>query len=429
MNKDSLIKNLMNYIDKSPSNYFACINAREKLLENGYEELFLEKKWILKKGGKYFVLVNDSSFIAFKIGKEDLKKSGFKIVGSHTDSPSFLIKPNPEMNKNGFIVLNTEVYGGPIYATWFDRPLSISGRVFLETKNAFKPEKKFINYDEDLLIIPSLCIHQNRSVNDGMSLNAQKDTLPFISMENKNGKFSFNKIISEYLNVPEKSILSYDLTLYSREKATLLGPNKEFISSGRLDNLASVHASLNALIDNKDDKNTCMVAAFDNEEIGSNTIQGADSPTFRKILERIAFVFNQNEDEYQRILSNSFVISNDCAHSIHPNYLEKTDPTNMPKLNGGPVIKMAANRAYITDGFSRAVIEKIAKDNKIPVQTFVNRSDLKGGTTIGPILQSHVSIQGLDIGTPLLAMHSVRELGGVEDHYNLYKLIKNFFEC
>ncbi|MDO4690308.1 MAG: M18 family aminopeptidase [Fusobacterium sp.] len=427
MNKQNLAKHLMKFIDASPSNYFACINSKDLLLENGFTELFEDEKWKLKKGGKYFVVVNDSSFYAFTIGSKKLDETGFKIAGSHTDSPSFLIKPNPEINKKDFVILNTEVYGGPIFYTWFDRPLSISGRVFIESKDPFKPIKKFLNYDKDLLIIPSLCIHQNREVNNGVAFNAQKETLPLISIDNKKN-FSLKKIIADYLNVKENTILSYDLTLYSREKACFLGINNEFISAGRLDNLAAVHAGLMALIDNKVKTNTCVVAAFDNEEIGSNTMQGADSPVLRTILERIAFSLELDDEEYERALSKSFLISTDAAHSIHPNYLEKSDPTNEPKLNAGPVIKMAANKAYITDGYSRAVIEKLAKDAKIPVQTFVNRSDLKGGSTIGPITQSQIKIPGIDMGNPLLSMHSVRELGGVDDHYNMYSLIGEFFK-
>lgn len=427
MNKQSLAKHLIKYIDASPSNYFACINSKNLFLENGFTELFETDTWKLKKGGKYFVVINDSSFYAFTIGNKKISDSGFKIAGSHTDSPSFLIKPNPEINKKDFIVLNTEVYGGPIFYTWFDRPLSISGRVFIESKDPFKPIKKFINYDKDLLIIPSLCIHQNREVNNGVAFNAQKDTLPFMTID-KNKDFSFKKIIADYLEVKEKQILSYDLTLYSREKGCFLGANSEFISVGRLDNLAALHAGMMALIDNQDKENTCVVAAFDNEEIGSNTMQGADSPVLRTILERISCSIGMNKEEYERALSKSFLISTDAAHSIHPNYLEKSDPTNEPKLNGGPVIKMAANRAYITDGYSRAVIKKLAKDAKIPVQTFVNRSDLKGGSTIGPITQSQLKIAGIDMGSPLLSMHSVRELGGVDDHYHMYSLIGEFFK-
>ncbi|MBS9775704.1 MAG: M18 family aminopeptidase [Fusobacterium sp.] len=426
MEKRNFAKSLIDYIDESPSNYFATLNAKKIMLERGYTELFEDEKWELKKGGKYFVVVNDSSFFAFKIGTENISKAGFKVAGSHTDSPSFLIKPNPEINKKGFVILNTEVYGGPIFSTWFDRPLSFSGRVLIESDNPFKPITKFINYDKDLLIIPSLCIHQNRAVNDGHNFNAQKDTLPFITVNNE--EFSLNKLIADYLKVDENKILSSDLTLYAREKGCFLGANDELISVGRLDNLAALHAGLFALLDTEDEKNTCVVAAFDNEEIGSNSIQGADSPTLANLLKRISFALNMNEDEFQQAMMNSFLISSDAAHSIHPNYLEKSDPTNEPKINHGPVIKMAANKAYITDGYSRAVIEKIARDANIPIQTFVNRSDLKGGSTIGPITQAQLKIRGIDIGSPLLSMHSVRELGGVDDHYNIYRLISEVFK-
>ncbi len=428
MDKINLAKSLINYIDESPSNYFATLNAKNIMLKNGFVELFEEDKWELKKGGKYFVVVNDSSFFAFTIGKESIAKTGFKIAGSHTDSPSFQIKTKPEIDKKGFAILNTEVYGGPIFSTWFDRPLSFSGRVFVESSNAFKPEVKLINYDKDLLIIPSLCIHQNRTVNDGYKFNAQKDTLPLITINKDGEKFSLNKLIADYLKIEESKVLSYDLTLYSRERGCFLGEKDEFISVGRLDNLAALHAGLFALLHNEDENKTCVVAAFDNEEIGSTSIQGADSPTLSNLLRRVAFSLNMNEEEYQQALMNSFLISSDAAHSIHPNYLEKSDPTNEPQINKGPVIKMAANKAYITDGYSRAVIEKVARDANIPIQTFVNRSDLKGGSTIGPITQAQLKVRGIDIGNPLLSMHSVRELGGVEDHYNMYRLIGEIFK-
>ena len=226
----------------------------------------------------------------------------------------------------------------------------------------------------------------------------------------------------------EDKILSYDLSLHSREKGCFVGANQEFVSIGRLDNLAAFHAGLMSLVDNKDKKNTCIVMGYDNEEIGSNSIQGADSPTLKNILERISNAMGLNLEEHQQAVVNSFVISNDAAHSIHPNYLEKSDPTNEPKMNGGPVVKMAANKSYITDGYSRAVLEKLAREVKVPLQTFVNRSDVKGGSTIGPILQSQLRILGIDIGSPLLSMHSVRELGGVDDHFYLYKLIGEFFK-
>ena len=429
MDKVKLAKNLMNFIDESPCNYFACISARKILEEKGYTELFESETWKLKKGGKYFLTINDSALVAFKIGNKKISETGYKIDASHTDSPGFLIKPNPEMNKKDYIVLNTEVYGGPIMSTWFDRPLSFSGRIFVEGKTAFEPKKYFIKYDKDLFIIPSLCIHQNRSVNDGMAINAQKDTLPLITiLDNKQKEFSFKKLLADHLKVEEDKILSYDLNLYSREKGSFVGLNQEFISIGRLDNLAAFHAGIMALVDSKDKNNTCIVVGYDNEEVGSSSVQGADSPALKNILERISNAMGLSFEEHQQAIVNSFVISNDAAHSIHPNYLEKSDPTNEPKLNHGPIVKMAANKSYITDGYSHAVIEKIAKEAGVPIQTFVNRSDLKGGTTIGPIQQAHLRILGIDIGSPLLSMHSVRELGGVDDHLHLYKLVSKFFE-
>ena len=252
MNKQKLAKDLIKFIDDSPSNYFACINAKEILNKNGFTELSEAEEWKLKKGEKYYVTINDSGIIAFTIGTDKIYKSGYRIAASHTDSPGFLIKPNPEMNKKDYDILNTEVYGGPILSTWFDRPLSFSGRVFVEGDSAFKPKKYFINYDKDLFIIPSLCIHQNRGVNDGMAINAQKDTLPLVNISRDKNKFSLTALLAKELKVKESEILSYDLSLHSREKGCILGANDEFVSVGRLDNLAAFHASLNSLIDNKE---------------------------------------------------------------------------------------------------------------------------------------------------------------------------------
>ena len=428
MEVKSFAREVIEFIDESPSTYHVVKNCSDILDENGFERIMPREKWEIKKGGKYFLKKSSSTIIAFTVGEDFDVKNGFKIFGAHTDSPCFRIKPNPEIVTENVVRLNTEVYGGPILSTWFDRPLSFSGRVFVESDNAFKPKKYFINYDKDLFIIPSLCIHQNRGVNDGMAINAQKDTLPLVTITDEKEKFSLKKLLAKQLKVKEDKILSYDLNLYSREKGCLLGANEEFISVGRLDNLAALHAGLMSLVDNKDKKNTCVVVGYDNEEIGSNSIQGADSPTLKNILERISNAMKLSFEEHQQALANSFVISNDAAHSIHPNYLEKSDPTNEPKINAGPVIKMAANKSYITDGYSKSVIEKIAKDSKIPIQTFVNRSDVRGGSTIGPIQQSQIRILGIDIGSPLLSMHSVRELGGVDDHYNLYRLISEFFK-
>lgn len=429
-NKEECAKSLIDFIDKSPSSFHATKNVEEELINNGFKKIKLGDKWNLEKEGKYYIIKNNSAIIGFQIGKGEIEEDGFKIVGAHTDAPTFKIKPNPEITvENKYLKLNTEVYGGPIMSTWYDRPLSIAGRVSLKTKNPLKPKELLIDMEKPMLIIPNLAIHMNRSVNDGVKINPQTETLPLVS--NINDKFEKEnflvKLIAEKLNVEIEDVLDFELFLYGIEKGSLLGFNEEFISIGRLDDLAMVHAGLNGLIDSKASKATNVLVCFDNEEVGSGTKQGAASPMLRTVLERIALSMNKSKEDYYRALSNSFIISADQAHALHPNYTDKQDPTSRPVINGGPAIKFAANQAYTTDSFSSAVYEGICKSINVPVQKFANRSDARGGSTIGPISSSQLDIASVDIGNPILSMHSIRELGGVEDHFNVYKSFKEFY--
>lgn len=421
---------LLDFINVSPTAYHAAETVKGYLAKEGFKEIKENEKWNLDKGGKYYVAKNNSAVIAFEVGSGDIVEDGFRIIGAHTDAPSFKIKPAAEMKAdNRYVKLNTEVYGGPILSTWFDRPLSLAGRVAVKGKSPLKPEIKLINIDKPLLIIPNIAIHMNRGVNDGYAFNAQKDTLPLLGFVNE--KFEKEgyllSILSENLGVDKNDILDFDLFLYEYEKGCILGLDEELISSSRLDDLCMVFSALKGLIDSKENKSTKVFIAIDNEEIGSLTAQGARSSFIKTTLERIALALEKDKEEFFMSLTNSSMISSDVAHAVHPNQGDKCDPTNRPILGGGPVIKIAASGSYSTDSFASAMFQSICQSAGVPCQKFVNRSDMRGGTTIGPMSAADLSIPVMDIGTPLLAMHSVRELGSVKDNYYTAKAFTEFY--
>lgn len=428
--KIDFAKELIDFIYESPSAFHAADNVKKTLLKEGFTELKEEEKWNIESKGKYFVTKNDSAVIAFVVGTKDVTEKGFKIIGAHTDAPSFRIKPNPEMvSENTYIKLNTEVYGGPILNTWLDRPLSIAGRVTLKSDDIFNPETRLININKPILVIPNLAIHMNRKINAGVELNRQTDTIPLLSLvkDHFEKENYLLKIIAKELNVDLKEILDFDLFLYEYEKGSIIGMDNEFISTGRLDDLSMVHAGLEAITSAKVSEATNVLVCFDNEEVGSSTKQGADSNMLSNVLERIVLAFNKDREDFFRAISKSFIISADSAHAAHPNRGEKCDPTNRPLINKGPAIKIAASQSYTSDSNSIAVYEAICKKAGVPVQKFVNRSDERGGSTIGPISSTHLNIRSVDMGSALLAMHSIRELGGVDDHYYTAKSFKEFY--
>ena len=424
-------QNLIDYIYDSPTAYHAVAKAKEDLSKSGFVEIKEEDKWELKKGGKYFVTKNDSALTAFVVGKGEIEESGFKIIGAHTDSPSFRIKPSPEMVvDNVYVRLNTEVYGGPILNTWMDRPLSIAGRVTLKSDDILHPETRLVNIKRPIMIIPNLAIHMNRNVNTGIELNKQKDLLPLLSMVNENlekNNYLISAIAKE-LSVDLKQIIDFDLFLYEYEKGSIIGLNNEFISSSRLDDLAMVHAGISAISRDSSVQATNVIVCFDNEEVGSSTKQGADSNMLVDILERITISQGKDREDFFRAISKSFIISADNAHAVHPNSPEKNDPTNKPYINQGPVIKISASQSYTTDSNSDAVYELICEKAGVPIQKFVNRSDARGGSTIGPISSTHLNIRSVDMGSPTLAMHSIRELGGVLDHFYVTRSFEEFYK-
>ncbi|WP_252215008.1 M18 family aminopeptidase [Clostridium sp. VAP41] len=422
-------KDLLNFINNSKSAFHSAHEVKSILDKEGFVEIKECDKWDLKHGGKYYVMKNESAIIGFEIGSGDIAEEGFRLIGAHTDSPGFRIKPHAEMTvEDHYVKLNTEVYGGAILSTWFDRPLSIAGRVTLKGSNPLKPQVKLVDLNKPVLIIPSLAIHMNRTINEGYEYNKQKDTLPLLTMATdkleKDGYLL--KLIAESLNVKEKEIVDFDLFVYEYEKGCLFGMNEEFISTGRLDDLWMVYAGLVALLQSKSNKATKVLVALDNEEIGSLTSQGANSSLLENILERITLALGKDREDFKRSLSNSVMISADLAHALHPNYIEKHDPTNRPLVGKGPVIKIAASGSYSTDSYAAAIFKQVCKNADVPCQEFVNRSDVKGGTTIGPITASKLNIPVIDMGAPLLSMHSVRELASVKDNEYTIKAFTEF---
>lgn len=422
---------LIDFIYDSPTAFHAVDSARVILDKQGFTELKDEDNWELKKGDKHYVIKNDSALIAFIVGNEKLEEHGFKIIGAHTDSICFRIKPAAEMTvENYYVKLDTEAYGLFILSTWMDRPLSIAGRVTVKSGDLLNPGTKLVNIRKPVLVIPSLAVHMNRRVNAGVELNMQKDTLPLLGIINESlekGNYLINTIAKE-LNIQPAEILDFDLFLYEYDKGTIMGLNEEFISSSRLDDLAMVHAGIIAISKSEAANSTNVMACFDNEDVGSTSKQGADSPLLSSVLERIVYSMGGERQDFFRAIAKSFMISADMAHSVHPNVGEKHDPQNRPLINKGPVIKLSANIKYTTDSNSAAVYAGICKQAGVPVQYFVNRSDEPGGSTIGPITATHINIRSVDIGNSSLAMHSIRELCGVQDHTYVTKSFEEFYK-
>ena len=424
------IKSLLNFLDSSPCNFYAVHTVREILINNGFAEKSLEDALTAQPGEKFFVTKNHSAIFAFAVGKKPVADTGLKIIAAHSDSPCFRVKPHAEMLCEGGIVkLNTEVYGGPILYTWFDRPLSLAGRVLLKGNDALHPITRLVKIDRPLFSISHLAIHFNRAVNEGNKISKQKDMLPIIAKVNNTleAENMLLHLVADELQVDTGDIIDFDLLVYNTEKATTFGLNNEFISAGRLDDLSMVHAAIEAIIDVKDDNATCVAAIFDNEETGSGTKQGAGSPVLANVIQRMVESQGGNYDGYCRALAKSFLVSADNAHAFHPNYAEKYDPTNHPALGGGPCIKINANCKYMSDAHSAAIFKSLCIEAGAPFQYFVNHSDVAGGSTLGNILTGQMDIAGVDVGNPLLAMHSVRETGSVTDHINMIKVFKQFF--
>ncbi len=431
-----MIKRLLSFLDASPVNFLAVKNITEELEQNGFRRVdATEALGDVKAGDKLFVTKNDSSVYAFQIGKKPLAESGFHMICAHCDSPTFRIKPNAEIGCEGGIVkLNTEVYGGPIMSTWFDRPLTLAGRVIVKGTDVMLPTTMLLHIKRPLLQISNLAIHFNRQVNDGVQLSKQKDVLPIlgiISSEFERGNMLMNIIVEE-LNkqqeVAREDILDFDLYLADATPACTFGVHDEFISSGRLDDLSMCYAGLEALIASEATDTTQVLAIFDNEETGSQTKQGAGSPFLSYMLKRIALAQSGTAEAYYQAVERAFMISADNAHAWHPNYPEKYDPTNHPVLGGGPVIKFNAAQKYASDAMSASVFAGLCHKAGVPCQRFVNHSDVAGGSTLGNILASSIPLRGVDMGNAILAMHSCRETGSTLDHEYCVKVFTLFYQ-
>lgn len=430
-----MINRLLKFLDASPVNFLAARNIACELEQNGYRRLDPQQPLgELKAGDKVYVTKNDSSLYAFHLGRKPLAETGFHMICAHGDSPTFRVKPHAEMTGEGGLVrLNTEVYGGPILSTWFDRPLTLAGRVIVRGKDAMSPETMLMHVRRPLLQISNLAIHFNRQVNDGVKLSKQKDMLPLLGLINdelEQGNLLMNVIVEELSKqrpVSHEDILDFDLYLADTQPACTFGVHDEFISSGRLDDLSMCFAGLEALIAAPESDTTQVLAIFDNEETGSQTKQGAGSPFLASMLMRIARQQSGTEEAYWQAVERAFMISADNAHAFHPNYAEKYDPTNHPMLGGGPAIKFNASQKYASDAVSAAIFAEICRKAGVPCQRFVNHSDVAGGSTLGNILASTVPLRGVDMGNAILGMHSCRETGSVADHEYCVRAFTEFY--
>lgn len=420
----NISQQLLEFIENSPTCFHAVQAMTDILSAEGFTELKENQKWHIENGGRYFVTRNGSSLTAFTVPVQEMK--GMHIIASHSDSPSFKIKENPELESEGhYIRLNVEGYGGMIRAPWFDRPLSVAGRVIVKDKAQGGFRSILVDIGRDLVMIPNLAIHMDRQINDSCKYNIQKDMLPIYG--DLSAKGTFMKLIADTAGVPEEEILGHDLFLYNRQKGTVWGASGEFLSCSRLDDLQCAFASLKGFLAGKRQEYLAVHCVLDNEEVGSGTKQGAASTFLYDTLTRIHTSLGLSQEDYLIHLADSFMISADNAHAVHPAHTDKADPANRPYINGGIVIKFSASQKYCTDGVSAAMFRDLCQRAGVPVQTFVNRSDMVGGSTLGNISNTQVALNTVDIGLPQLAMHSPYETAGVKDTGYLIRAAEEFF--
>lgn len=427
--EETFSADLLQYLNESPTAYHAVENAVALLREQGFQELKETESWSLLKGGKYFVVKNGSALIAFTVGKGDLAKEGFRIIGAHTDSPCLKIKPGAcSVTPDGYVKVNVEIYGGAILNTWFDRPLAMAGRLIVKENGVLR--EKLIQIDKPVFLIPNLCIHFHRDVNEKAAYNKQTDLLPLLCMKEEGvekEEYLF-QLIREETGTEKADIADYELFLYEYQKGIFTGKNQEFISASRIDDLSMVYAGLTALTQVKTGAACQMLAAFDNEEVGSTTAQGANSGLLRELLNRICKNLGLTDEEYFQAIANSTSVSADLAHAVHPNYSDKHDAETRPVLGEGPVIKYSASQRYATTAMSAAYFMEACERAGVPCQKFVNRNDIAGGSTIGPALSGLTTIPTVDMGAPVLAMHSIRELGAVADMVSTELAFRAYYE-
>ena len=413
---------LLDFIAASPSCYHVTANAAARLTDAGYTELSEQACWSLVPGGKYFITRNSSSLIAFRI--PHALTGGFMMAAAHSDSPTFKLKEHAELRDNGYVRLSTEKYGGMLMSTWFDRPLSVAGRLFVRENGRIT--EKLVNIDRDLLVIPSVAIHMNRSANDDMKFLANIDTIPLFSGEDPEA--ALLSLAAESAGVAADDVLGQDLFLYCRGRGTAVGAHGEFLLSPKLDDLACAWGCLQGFLTAEESGALPVCCIFDNEEVGSATRQGAASTLLRDTLRRITLALGLTEEQFQTMLSRSFLVSADNAHAIHPNHPEYADRGNTPRMNGGIVVKFNANQRYATDGRSAAIFRSICQDAGVPTQVASNRSDLPGGSTLGSIAGTLAPVSTVDIGLAQLAMHSAWETMGAEDCAYLVQALARCFE-
>lgn len=427
---NAVISNLKDFVTEATSPYHVVAKSKQILDESGFTELPFGSAWNLEQGGRYYTIPYGTTLYAFTIGKEPSNLPSLRIAAAHTDHPCFHVKPLPEMKEHSYLKINTETYGGPIINTWLDRPLSVAGKVCLKSDVIMQPKTVLFDAKVPLLTIPNLAIHMNREVNKGVELNKQTDINPLIGLFNQtlNDKSYFVDYLARELQVEPDNILDFDLTIYCCEEPDTIGMNQEFFSSPRLDNLTSVVACLNGIVRDNNEKDIHVIALYDNEEIGSRTKQGADSSLTSMLLEKIYTGIGHGRANLYNAYFNSMILSVDVAHCLHPNFIGKNDPTSYCELGKGIVFKLDSTQKYSYDTEAIAILEQICHANDVSYQKFVNRSDATSGSTLGSLISSWIPIKTVDIGVPLLAMHSARELMGTQDQIELEKVIDGFFQ-
>ncbi|MBP9614091.1 MAG: M18 family aminopeptidase [Thiopseudomonas sp.] len=415
---------LLDFLKRSPSPFHATQSMAEALQAAGYQALDERETWQLQPQGRYYVTRNDSSIIAIKLGQHDPVQHGIRMVGAHTDSPCLKVKPQPELARHGYWQLGVEVYGGVLLSPWFDRDLSLAGRVTF--KHNEQLQSRLIDFKHAIASIPSLAIHLNREANSGWAINAQTELPPVLAQLQGETKQDFRALLADQLQrehaISDACVLDYELCFYDSQPAALIGLNQDFIASARLDNLLSCYSGLQALL-NSNDQHSQVLVCTDHEEVGSNSACGADGPFLEQVLRRVL----NSEEDFVRCIQHSLLISADNAHGIHPNYADKHDANHGPLLNHGPVIKVNANQRYATTSETSSFFKLLCQQANIPVQSFVTRSDLGCGSTIGPITASQLGVQTIDIGVPTFAMHSIRELAGSKDLDYLLSALQAFY--
>ncbi len=431
MNARQQVQDLLDFIDVSPSPWHAVASLEQRIQAFQFQRLDEKEAWSLSAGGRYYVVRDDSSMVLFVAGRHDLAKTGFKILGAHTDSPGLRLKPNPQINADKLVRLAVEVYGGPILATFCDRDLSLAGRIAYRSDDG-GITRRLLRFEQALLRLPNLAIHMNRSVNeDGLKLNKQTE-LPLILSQVGEAQLisdQFLSLLTQASGLPAERILSWEFNIYDTQKGMFWGHEQAFYADSQLDNLASCHAGLSALLDEPvlNGGNTLVCAFFDHEEIGSESHKGAAGSFLPDVLERMALGMALDKQDYQRALANSLMISADMAHAFQPNFPAAYEPGHKIHVNQGPVIKINANHRYASSCLSEAAFVDFCRQAEVPFQKYAHRGDLPCGSTIGPIASAKLGIATVDVGNPMWAMHSARESAGVQDHNYMIKALKRFF--